>query len=261
MRRTLVFSDLHGCYDLWEGIKAELKEDDKVYCLGDCADRGTGGYQIMKEVIADPRITYLKGNHEVMMLDAMRQGLKDCDSWSFIEAYSLMSQNGGEPTYDAWANDNFNTDVVEALEKLPYITRLVRHDGKTILLSHSGYEPEYDDTRDEIAKRHNDEENYEVIWNRNHFIGDKYWGNYDYVIHGHTPIQYMIEEINNTNRFCEKEETTPWNGGAYIYQEGHKINLDSLSVVNNQAVLFDLDTFESIIIKGNGDFSPFSKLN
>jgi hypothetical protein len=33
-------SDLHGMYELYQKISDFLKPEDKVYCLGDCGDRG-----------------------------------------------------------------------------------------------------------------------------------------------------------------------------------------------------------------------------
>ena len=59
MSRTFAVSDLHGRYDLWEQIKEFLQEDDTLYVVGDCADRGKDGWKILQEVYADPRCIYL----------------------------------------------------------------------------------------------------------------------------------------------------------------------------------------------------------
>lgn len=40
MGRTFACADLHGQYNLYKQIKNFLKEDDKVYFLGDATDRG-----------------------------------------------------------------------------------------------------------------------------------------------------------------------------------------------------------------------------
>ena len=63
------FADLHGRKDLFDFIMEKIGPEDKVYCLGDCADRGEDGWAIIKACIDDHRITYLKGNHEAMFLD------------------------------------------------------------------------------------------------------------------------------------------------------------------------------------------------
>ena len=62
------FSDLHGRYELWEQIKNYIKPEDIVYCLGDCIDRGYRGYEILKEVLEHPQITFLLGNHEDFLM-------------------------------------------------------------------------------------------------------------------------------------------------------------------------------------------------
>ena len=41
-----VFSDIHGRYDLWEQVKEYLHDQPAIF-LGDAADRGPDGYQIM----------------------------------------------------------------------------------------------------------------------------------------------------------------------------------------------------------------------
>ena len=68
MGKVYACSDLHGMYKLWKQIENYLQEDDRLIFLGDAADRGTDGIQIMVELLADPRVTYLKGNHEDMMV-------------------------------------------------------------------------------------------------------------------------------------------------------------------------------------------------
>lgn len=88
--RTLAFSDLHGQYKLWKQIENFIQPEDKVFCLGDCADRGPEGWQIIKEVLATPNITYLRGNHEQFIIDE--------DFW-------LWTYNGGTSTIDAAESD------------------------------------------------------------------------------------------------------------------------------------------------------------
>lgn len=48
-------SDLHGMYELYQKISNFLKPEDKVYCLGDCGDRGPQPWETIKAVASDPR--------------------------------------------------------------------------------------------------------------------------------------------------------------------------------------------------------------
>ena len=41
------FTDLHGQYEFWKQIKEFCQPDDKLYFLGDAADRGSDGVRIM----------------------------------------------------------------------------------------------------------------------------------------------------------------------------------------------------------------------
>lgn len=59
-------SDLHGMLCLYQEVKKFLKPEDKVYCLGDCGDRGPDPWETIKAVAADPQFIYIKGNHEDM---------------------------------------------------------------------------------------------------------------------------------------------------------------------------------------------------
>ena len=70
---TYICTDLHGNYNVWHEIKKFLKKEDKLICLGDVIDRGPAGYSILVEMLGDPRVELIMGNHEDMMVAA-------CDS-------------------------------------------------------------------------------------------------------------------------------------------------------------------------------------
>lgn len=89
-------SDLHGMYELYQKISDFLKPEDKVYCLGDCGDRGPRSWETIKAVASDPRFIYIKGNHEDMLVKAMKDYIK-------YETYGgghfdLLCWNGGAST-------------------------------------------------------------------------------------------------------------------------------------------------------------------
>ena len=92
MNKTYAVSDIHGMKPLWDQIMKYLDPNDTLYCLGDCADRGNDGWEIIKDAIADKRVIYLKGNHENMLLETMKDYLKD---EGFYYDYALLCNNGG----------------------------------------------------------------------------------------------------------------------------------------------------------------------
>ena len=87
---TYAFSDLHGDYQLWTAIKNYCKDDDILFFLGDVNDRGNDGIKILQEMIDDPRIIYILGNHEDMLLgyieDGLSRSLQDKTSKEIINA-------------------------------------------------------------------------------------------------------------------------------------------------------------------------------
>lgn len=225
-------SDLHGHLDLYNQIKAFLKPEDTVICLGDCGDRGPQPWETIKAVAADPQWVYLMGNHEHMLAGAMCEYLDDDRAVGFNNDYpraysmqSLVAYNGGGLTVDGWVDDGANPDWIDFLMRLPYTYNYINMNGIKIILSHAGYTP------DIIVP-----EKFNLIWDRHHFT-DKWPEGFDntIIIHGHTP--------------CQRFEGWSPDDGALYYCEGHKINIDQGTYGSGQALLLDLDTFDEHIFR------------
>lgn len=123
-------ADLHGRYDLFQKIKDFIKPDDIVYMLGDCADRGSDGWDIIKEVYENPQFIYLKGNHEDMLVSAM------------LGDKSLCFYNHGKKTYKDWRyRDGMDMKWVSKLKKLPTTAEYINAKGQKIIMSHAGFTP------------------------------------------------------------------------------------------------------------------------
>ena len=75
MGTTYCFTDLHGMYNLWAQIRDYCKPDDTLIFLGDACDRGNDGLKIIYELLKDPRVIYLKGNHEDILAMEMKKKL------------------------------------------------------------------------------------------------------------------------------------------------------------------------------------------
>lgn len=211
------FSDLHGQYALWKQIESFLKPGDSAYCLGDCGDRGPHGWQIIKEVLDHPQITYIRGNHDQFIIDN--------DRW-------LWSYNGGKPTMEAIELDTDENyyKFKTLLEKTSLIEDYKSACGKTITLCHSGFDPWFVQFKDEYDA---------LLWDRDHIsrCWPEDWDDL-IIIHGHTPIRYM-------NDFLPLGELPQHLiNGAYWYCQGHKCCIDQGSFMTGCALLLDLDTFE-----------------
>lgn len=238
------FSDLHGRYELWEQIKNYIKPEDKVYCLGDCIDRGYGGYQILKEVLEHPQITMLLGNHEDFFLRCVPAFFNG----KFSEFDLWCEWNGGLRTWtdvmDAPVGEVM--DILKKLKKLPLHVELELGE-KKIYLSHSGYNPW--ELEHELMRGVKEKDIY--TWDRTHFhldwfqaaqdYSDKFDFDNSYIIYGHTPVQHFTgwKEDFVANHEC-------YDPRVYKRAEGHRIDIDLCSVESNRAVLFNLETFEEV---------------
>lgn len=233
MNKTYCFTDIHGVKTFWEEIKDLMDETDKAYCLGDCLDRGANGYAIAKEILADPRITYIKGNHEDLFVKSARKSLRLSENdFAYTEEFNWHIDNGGWPTEMDWLYDGRPVDIVDALDNLPYYAYYTNKNNQKIFLSHAGLEypviesnPLDNDTKEEL------------LWNRFHMYDE--WPNCDtdIMIHGHTPMQFLDPDLNAS---IDLE--------PFIYCDWHKIDLDTGGYYSNQFLVLDLDTFDWVQI-------------
>ena len=226
-------SDLHGRFDLYQEIEKFRKSGDKIFCLGDCGDRGPESYKVCEAVADNPDWTLLMGNHEHMTLEALKEGVYYTSSKLYTpSAFDVSMYNGGYDTYLHMNEDA--TWWINYLSKLPYRLDLKNDLGYDLILTHAGFD---------ITSTPFD---WDMIWDRSHLdlpwpVEEKY--NNIVMIHGHTPIPYI-----NPNWSSED--------GSYSYADGHKIDIDAGSYATGVSILFNLDTFDEHIFekgKSNGN--------
>ena len=219
MYKTYCVSDIHGRYDLFQKLKDMMDETDKCYVLGDCADRGSNGWDIIAEVRSDDRFIYLKGNHEDMLAKAIKKGVKSKD-------YHLLRQNGGQITYSDWfSKTNADTSWADYFDNLPEWTCYTNSSDVKIHLSHAGFTPGI---------------TYDFLWDRTHYLYD--WDGTDIIVHGHTPIPFMREEVNGED--FTKEVYEP-----FWYSNDRKCCIDSLSAFTGKLLVLDLDWFSFTLLE------------
>ena len=170
--RTIVISDIHGCYDELKSLLYTLeekgeynKETDKLIFLGDYIDRGADS----KLVIAlirnlqenNSNVIALMGNHEDMLIDYCK-GMNS--SWTF---------NGYEDTLKSYMGcfEQFENDV-EWMKNLP-----LYHEDNHFIYVHAGVD---------ISKPMHEQNKHTLLWTRNEFIYNETMY-YKQVIFGHTP--------------------------------------------------------------------------
>lgn len=216
-------SDLHGYYNLYQQVKEFLKPDDKVYFLGDAADRGPDGWKLIKAIYSDPQFEYLMGNHEHMLIHAMREYVYGEVSNSYPDGGMIIcAYNGGASTLEEWMKEDDGAVWIHNLGLLGKKKVYVNKDNIRIHLSHAGFTPD----REPMVK--------DLLWGRNHFHarwpkGKEFAA--DIIVHGHTPVQYL-------NEGWIKED------GIMTYCDGHKVDIDCGTYTSGLTCLLDLDTFD-----------------
>ena len=248
--RTFAFSDLHGQRNLWEQIKAFLEPDDVVYFLGDAVDRGSDGWAILKELLADPRVIYIKGNHEDMMVNALRAFPRVN---SFSEEMEAWSWNGCAPTLEAILDDDEDIvrQTLEQVRTLSTSAVYINTEGQEIYLCHAGFTPGSKPTNES-----------DFIWDRNHLydqIPEQYTDGSIVIVHGHTPTPFLLNDLD------ERIQTANWlnpeliknydyqeKNGIVIYANEVKIDIDCGCFFTGEISILNLDTWETIHFSEEG---------
>jgi len=221
-------SDLHGMLHFYKAIKDMLQPEDVVYFLGDAGDRGPHPWECIKTILDDPQFIYLKGNHEDMLVKAMGRG--------YGSAFALLRSNGGKKTFEEAMEEPDWQNWKGRLAGLPDKATYVNTQGETVYLSHAGFTPQTD---------HQGQMRWvwteDLIWDRDHFLDP--WPEDEIfqkaiIVHGHTPIPYLLEDIDPACRMGEIEH------GALWYAGGKKCCIDCGAVFTGYCVLLNLDTWD-----------------
>lgn len=165
-----VVSDIHGQYDAFKRLlkKIDFKEEDHLYVLGDTIDRGPDGMKLLVELIKMPNCDLFVGNHELLMMDAIRnedecirndrKDTDDIDLW-------LDPCNGGSPTFRSYRDLTVaeKSGIMYHL-KNAYVCKIVRVGKKTYHLSHSFvHTKKFKDCLRYSDLSHN--EVWDIVWN------------------------------------------------------------------------------------------------
>jgi len=252
MHDVFYFTDIHGRLELFNTIRKwclEQDEDCTIIYGGDAIDRGPDGYTIMKELLEDPRIVYLYGNHEDLFIqaadaiigrysanDELYNYLHSCDenraksiihtmNGIYNEAVRSHLFNGGESTLIGWLLDGADEEIVDKIRDLPrtfkYENLDFSHAGGSIEAFEEVYNAEYNGKpRDIFYER-------ELIWDREHFAYG--WANDRICIHGHTPTIYLPKSIYGNDLSEKNIHPCCWGEklGAKDKRGGLKIDMDT----------------------------------
>lgn len=180
--------DVHGCVDELRLLLNRLPRTSEttLVFLGDYVDRGPASREVIDTILElqqRSKVVALKGNHEVMFLNYLRDP-ESAAAGSFI-------YNGGSATLASYADANGEIVIPEAHREF-LKTRPLLYEGEHNVFVHAGLPriplDEIDPVRDEAT----------LLWTRGRFLTTNYdWGKV--VVHGHTPVQRVTLRSNRIN--------------------------------------------------------------
>lgn len=226
-------SDIHGCLDQFRRLLEQISfsQRDVLYFLGDAADRGPDGIEVIRTLMGMPNAICLLGNHEDMFRRAA-QGYgkrKTLSQRAEYERHFLnwTLRNGGEETWQAWKRcPAGERDAILAwMEALPTWMEL-QLNGRSFLLAHAGvgpWAPEKDPAACEL---------YDFIWERMDY--NKIYYREKLLVTGHTPTLFI-------DRRCEGE----------ILQRNNHIAIDCGAVYTGVLGCICLETLEPFYCADN----------
>ena len=247
-KNIYVLSDLHGHFKILLKMleKINFSDEDELYILGDCCDRGPKSLDIYFYLQDKKNIKLLRGNHEIMM----REAFKDIDQET--SATRLWNQNGGNKTvlnyhkylkkqtlgfYDYQVvKSAFYKMMIDFVDSCPSFVE-VSTGGVDYVLIHAGINPEkglYEQSEEECA------------WMREYFymspgIKDKI------IIFGHTPTVYIHQKPHCFDIWYDPifHDKVGIDGGLGAYEDGQLncINLTTreVFVIKKQDALDDVE--------------------
>lgn len=124
-----VCSDIHGHLDKFKKMLDVIgfSPDDQMYVIGDAIDRGPRPIETLLYIFSHQNITFLPGNHEMMMLEA--RGREE----------EVWMENGGRVTYRQLQrlSDDQRSALFRKIKKCPVVIPDVLVNRRKFYLAHA----------------------------------------------------------------------------------------------------------------------------
>ncbi|GGD55907.1 metallophosphoesterase family protein [Paenibacillus nasutitermitis] len=159
MKRKLVISDIHGCYDAWLRLLELVdydKERDQLLILGDYVDRGPNSREVLEHLIYLRDVhgaVVLRGNHDQRLIDLVQHAdekvigkFLDHGGAATARSYLNLSANGEDDVTAQTIKEmisvirNEHAHHIAFLNSLPYYAEDSHH-----IYVHAGLNPDYPD--------------------------------------------------------------------------------------------------------------------
>lgn len=177
----IAIGDIHGCRRSLDALldKIAPSADDHLVFIGDYIDRGPDSKGVIDRLLElrdEVPCTFLRGNHEAMMIEYLDTG-----------AFNLWRMNGGVSTLQSYMGPQRDEiDLPDAHIDFVRETKLY-HDTDDYFFVHAGLKP--DRTIEESLR---DPEEETLLWERGHLDApDVKWEKP--LVCGHTPRPHPID--------------------------------------------------------------------
>lgn len=189
----IAIGDIHGCPATLDVLLDRLAPgpDDHLVFVGDYIDRGPDSKAVIERLLAlkeePPACTFLRGNHEALMLDYLAGGSngEERSEAQATQALRLWQQNGGGRTLRSYANGQ-TVRLPEA--HVAFVQETERyHETPDFFFVHAGLDP-----RRTVRENVEQEDDRTFLWTRDHFQAPEVaWEKP--VVCGHTPQRQPID--------------------------------------------------------------------
>lgn len=261
MHDVFYFTDIHGCYHLFRAaMDFCMKQDPECMIIfgGDACDRGKDGYKIMKELLDNPQVVYLKGNHEDLFVRAARfiqndyLGIIDEDAiWSYLynceidefgsKEVQLCLYNGGYYTLHDWMMDGMPNDFISRINHLPLT---FSYDNMDFCHAGGRYKEFQRVARDEYDGQFIDNDDFMMlVWDRN-YLGQG-WAPDRTCIFGHTPTPYIAAKYYGKDKSLTNAHPCAYYATLDDKWPGRKIDMDTAAVASGRLYVLNILTMQA----------------
>lgn len=232
-----IIADIHGCFLEYKLLleKLNLTDNDSVYILGDCIDRGEEPIKVVKDIMNRSNFTYILGNHEWMMLTAIRPLMQEITNQSINSleindnlylAFGDWINNGGETTLQQFlALEQWEQEDMMCFLEECQAYETIEYEGKLYVLVHAGL------GNFSLNKELDEYSVVDFIWGRTDYKKQYFPNGKIFLVTGHTPVQLI------------REDKQP-----IIYTKNNHIGIDCGCVFGGKLAAYCIETGEAVYV-------------
>ncbi|MDB5274204.1 MAG: putative metallophosphoesterase [Chitinophagaceae bacterium] len=202
MSRTIIISDIHGCFNTLQELLHTISytAQDHLVVLGDLTDRGPRSKEVLDLFLSIQQkgypLTLLRGNHEVMLMDALRDR----------ELEPRWIRAGGDTTLKSLGINTVRDIPIRYIQMIHHM--LDYYEDEDAIYVHAALNFSIADPFSDIEFMH---------WQREMIVDPVKTGGRP-VIHGHTPL--LLTSIEELIRNREKRHEINVDNGCVFNKEG-----------------------------------------